>query len=370
MLCRAVVLVIVLQQIIADTRSGDVHGTALYKLTDVDRKTWTYAERIELQCRMTVGSLVPGANFSDYDGDIFLQYFDEVKNEAKKIISSVTRKRAMIAVVDALGGYLHAELLPRAKELYYEGQAKYSTVKRLHKLEKNIKYVLGTDGRGWARPTASGRNRSGAAPPVRRAGHQTSTVRPVVDDESAGQCGGVDAARYGLLRRWTKTAVDGDVDGYTNAAPSFDNDTRPHSLVVPCPERPVLYGMRDAGCHQTLFDHLATAGAAAPPPRRAALRQWLDGVVLPLAKTAPAADRWYPALWGVNLAARRLDEADGGGPRGGGRDHRQLDCDWTTEDGPGLEFYASIVLSSTAVCWTAALYIAIVGNSVGVHSDP
>lgn len=139
MLCRAIVLVIVLQQIIDDTRSGDVHGTVLYKLKDINRKTWTYSERTELQCRMTVGSLVPGANFSDYDGDIFLQYFDHIKNEAKKIVSSVTRKRAMIAVVDALGGYLHAELLPRARELYYEGRAKYSTLKRLHKLEKNIK---------------------------------------------------------------------------------------------------------------------------------------------------------------------------------------------------------------------------------------
>lgn len=211
---------------------------------------------------------------------------------------------------------------------------------------------MGTDGRGWARPTA-----------VRRAGHWTSTVRPVVDDESAGQCGGVNAARYGLLRKWTKTAVDGDVDGYTDALPFFDNDTRPHSLVVPCPERPVLYGIRDAGCHQTLFDHLATAAATDMRPRRAALRQWLDKVVLPLAKAAPAADRWYPALWGVTLAARRLDEADGGGPRvvrrGDGRDHRQLDCDWTTEDVPGFGFYAFIVLLSTAVCWTTALNIAL-----------
>lgn len=237
------------------------------------------------------------------------------------------------------------------------------------------RYVLGTDGRGWARPTASGRHRSDAAPAVqRRAGHWTSTVRPVVDDESTGQCGGVVAAQYGLLRRWTKTAA-ADVDGYTDAVPSFDNDTRPHSLVVPWrPERPVLYGVRDAGCHQTLFDHLVTAAAAGMRARRAALRQWLDEVVLPLAKTAPAADRWYPALWGVTLAAKRLDEADGGGSRGGrrggGRDHRQLDCDWTTADVPGFDFYASIVLLSTAVCWTTALYIAIVGNSLGVSNDP
>jgi hypothetical protein len=137
-LCRAVVLVVVLQPIIAGTGSRDAYGTTLYKLTD-DRKTWTFDERIKLQCRMTIGSLVPGANFSDSTGEIFLVYYELIKIEAKKIVSSSARKSAMIIVVDVLGGYLHSNLLPRAKELYYEGRAKYTTVKKLHELEKKIK---------------------------------------------------------------------------------------------------------------------------------------------------------------------------------------------------------------------------------------
>jgi len=190
------------------------------------------------------------------------------------------------------------------------------------------------------------------------------------DDGSAERCGGVDAARYGLLRRWrpTGTAADHSGDVYTGAVPFFDNDTWPHSLVVPWrPGRPVLYGIGDAGCHRALFDHCATAMVAGERARRAALRQWLDVAVRPLV-TAPAADRWYPALWGAALVARRLDEADGGGGqggRGGGRTNRQLDCDWTTADAPDVNFYAAAVLASASVCWSAALYVTTVGYFFG-----
>lgn len=134
-------LVVLTPLIDGGTGSSDAYGTSLYKLTDVDRKTWTYADRIELQCRKSVGLLIPRANFSDGDGDgeRFLEYFGVIKGEAKKIVSSVARKRAMIAVVDALGGYLHTKLLPHVREQYYAGRATYSTVKQLHELEKNIK---------------------------------------------------------------------------------------------------------------------------------------------------------------------------------------------------------------------------------------
>ncbi|XP_022160964.1 uncharacterized protein LOC111027058 [Myzus persicae] len=371
-------LVILFQLIDAGTGSQDVHGTVLYKLTDVDRKTWTDADRVELQCRKLVGSLIPGANFSngDGDGERFLEYFSLIKGQAKKIVSSVARKRAMIAIVDALGGYLHTKLLPNVREQYYAGRATYSTVKRLHDLEKNIKYVLKTDGRGWAKPIASDQ-RSGVdvSSAMRRTAERTP--RPTIrlsdgDDGSAGRCGGVDVSPYGLLRPSppTKTAAGAaDVeDVYADRVPFFDNDTRPHSLVVPWRQgRAVLYGVRDAGCHQALFGHLATATAADMRPRRANLRQWLDQAVLPLVTTR-ATDRWYPALWGVTLVARRLEEADvsglGGGLVGGqdggrshDRGHHQLDCDWTTEEGPGHNFYAAIVLASAYVCWLLALYI-------------
>lgn len=130
-------LIVLFQLIVGVTGSPDAQGTVLYKLTDVDRKTWTYADLMELQIRKSVGLLIPSTNFSD--GERFLEYFDVIKGEAKKIVSSVARKRAMMLVLDALGGYLHTKLLSHAKQQYYEGQATYSTVKRLHDLDKTIK---------------------------------------------------------------------------------------------------------------------------------------------------------------------------------------------------------------------------------------
>jgi len=206
---------------------------------------------------------------------------------------------------------------------------------------------------------------------MRRTAERTPrpTIRLDDGDGSAGRCGGVDVGRYGLLRpsptKKTGSGASDVEDVYTDHVPFFDNDTRPHSLVVPWRQgRTVLYGVQNAGCHQALFGHLATATAADMRSRRTTLRQWLDEAVLPLV-TAQATDRWYPALWGVTLVARRLEEADVGG-RGGGRihdrGHHQLDCDWTTEEGPDHNFYAAIVLACAYVCWLFALYITIGEN--------
>jgi len=231
------------------------------------------------------------------------------------------------------------------------------------------RYILGTDGRGWARPIMSDQqsDEDGSSAAMWPAAERLprSTVRPRDDDLSAGSCSGVDVSRYGLLRqvRPTKTAAGAaDVeDAYTDPAPLFDNDTRPHSLVVPWRQgRSVLYGVRNSGCHQTLFDYLTTATAANMGSRRATLRQWLDDTVLPLV-TARATDRWYPALWGATLAARRLKQVDVAN-RIDTRGHHQLDCDWTTMEAPSYNFYAAIVLMSASVCWSVALYIAIGGK--------
>ncbi|CAI6348636.1 unnamed protein product [Macrosiphum euphorbiae] len=351
-------LVILIPLIDGGTGSPDAHGSSLYKVTDIDRKTWTSADCIELQCRKSIGLLIPGANFTDGDGAgvRFLQYFDVVKAEAKKIVSSVARKRAMIAVVDALGGYLHTKLLPHVREQYYAGRASYSTVKRLQDLDKNIKYILGTDGRGWARPIVRDqRSSEDVSLAMWQAAERKprTAVRP--GDGSLERCGGVAAGSYGLL-------------GNDDPVPYFDNNTRPHSVVVPWRQgRTVLYGIRDAGCYRTLFDHLAAANMRG---RSATLRQWLDEAVLPLV-TARATDQWYPALWGVTLVARRLKDVDAVthigdlDGRGGGRGHRlQVDYDWTTADVPGHNFYAAIVLASAYVCWLVALIIALYPTEV------
>lgn len=211
---------------------------------------------------------------------------------------------------------------------------------------------MNTDGRGWARPK---RTDAVVDPKVRLKISSGTGDR----GGSSDRCGGVDAGVYGLQEQWRpKKALGGgraqasDVV-YGGAVPFFNNDTDPRSLVVPWrPERPVLFSIRDAGCHKALFDHCAMASTQI---WRIALRQWLDEVVLPLVTARACTDRWYPALWGVKLVARRLDQAD----RSGGRGNRELDCDWKTVDAPNANLYAAFVLVSPFLCWTAALYFVV-----------
>jgi hypothetical protein len=111
-------------------------GTTLYTISDIRRK-WTDTESFELQGRMLVGSLIP-TKIPENEND-FLDYFVSIKRSIDKIHSAVGRKRAMVMVADAIGGYLYAKMLPQIRIFYYEGKFKYSTTKRLHDLMKKIK---------------------------------------------------------------------------------------------------------------------------------------------------------------------------------------------------------------------------------------
>lgn len=125
--------------IFAATAATGNLGTALYTRSDLDRAKWTYDEQIDLRCRMTAESLVPGRVPAN-GADAFLAYFDLLRDVANtKFGSESGRRRAMVAVTDAIGGYMYAKLLPRARWSYYEARLDYPTAKRLHDLMANIK---------------------------------------------------------------------------------------------------------------------------------------------------------------------------------------------------------------------------------------
>lgn len=112
-------------------------GTSLYKRSDVGRR-WTDGQVVDLQCRMVIGSLVPTK--IPTNSDIFLNYIELVKNVSNiKLGLTTKKKRAMVMVADAIGGYLYSKLLPNDKMLYYDGKASYVTTQRLYNLMKKIK---------------------------------------------------------------------------------------------------------------------------------------------------------------------------------------------------------------------------------------
>lgn len=159
-----------------------------------------------------------------------------------------------------------------------------------------LRYILNTDGRGWKRPAAV----------LSKPGDHNGTgrdelVTKIAAEQTAGRCGGVDAGPYGL-------AAHQDTDDAF--VPFLDSLTRPHSVVVPWqPGRAVLYGMWHVGCHRALFDHCnrATSTSASAGRRVRALHKWMTTAVEPhVTPSACATNRWYPGMWGVLPAARRL----------------------------------------------------------------
>lgn len=204
--------------------------------------------------------------------------------------------------------------------------------------------------------------------PMARDGDTVTTSRPaprrVKPDgrPSEQRCGGVDAGPYGLSRRrrwWLADDIGGGGDDGVEV-PFFDNDTRPRSVVVPWrPGRPVLFGVRDAGCHRALFDHCARTAGAQSELHVRALREWMNGTVLPLLKvdTGP----WYPALWGARLAVRQLDKtaaATAAATTDNDDHYRDYYFDGIADAElvvPNGNFYATVVLTSATICWTAAL---------------
>ncbi|VVC30009.1 Hypothetical protein CINCED_3A016216 [Cinara cedri] len=310
-------------------------GTTLYTKSDVE-KHWTDTELIALQCRMLIGWLIP-TKIPD-NGETFLAYFDLIKNHTTKINSLAIRKRTMIIIVDAIGGYMHTKMLPQFKLFYYDGKMKYSTMKRLHDLLKAIKHVLGTDGRGWAKPTAGIRD-----PPYPEADDRL--VRFFVPTEETKYCGGVDAGPY------VPPANDNGT-GRESAPPLFDENTRPHSLVIPWqPLRPVLYSVRDASCHRALFDYCVRSVYSGRHDHEAVRRhvgQWLDAAVGPLVTPEAATGRWYPALWGASVAIRHV-----AGPPVDHNPERRTNPndDYYLRTAPDFYFYAAVVFAHTVVFW-------------------
>lgn len=223
------------------------------------------------------------------------------------------------------------------------------------------RYVLGTDGRGWARPSAGQQH-----PPDPQAdAAAVAAVRPI---EEAKRCGGIDAGPYGLLRR-RSPENDDHGGGDVSVSPYFDNDTRPTSLVVPWqPHRPVLYSVRDAGCHRVLFDHCVRSVGGSrhdASTGRHYVGRWLDAAVRPLVtrEAVAATGRWYPALWGASVLVRHL-----GGPLTDRHSNHSAspndddDHDRRPIAAPNANLYAAIVLASTSVCWMVATLATFAGR--------
>lgn len=118
------------------------YGTVLYRRSDaLNERQWTEADVIDLLYRIAVDVLVPADTAAiAVDPDAFLRYYELVQQQLNlTIVSAANRKRATVAVADAIGSYLHAVALPRIRVLYYRGKLSYDKAKRMHDLIQKIK---------------------------------------------------------------------------------------------------------------------------------------------------------------------------------------------------------------------------------------
>lgn len=211
---------------------------------------------------------------------------------------------------------------------------------------------MDTDGRGWARPRLAVAQNQLDDP-------RNGTTMKVESEPSMKRCGGVDVGPYGLLHRRRRIAVD---DGAGVDVPFFDNDTRPHSLVVPWnPGQPVLFNVQNADCHWMLFDY-CTRIANKSKPHAYALRKWMNATVLPL--LTPETGHWYPVLWGAAQAAQQFGTATADTTNDDYLDDLLPDVDITAV--PNGNFYATIILVPTMVCWMMALCTTFIQTLVSI----
>lgn len=111
-------------------------GTALYTRNDLTR-TWTDQEAIRLHGRMAVDWLLP-TRVPD-DGTAFVEYLKLIADKSASVENEQSRKRLMVLVADALGGYMHGVLLVKVKASYYEGRAGFDLTNTLYGIMRKIK---------------------------------------------------------------------------------------------------------------------------------------------------------------------------------------------------------------------------------------
>lgn len=111
-------------------------GTTLYNKRDLT-KFWTKQEATRLQCRAIVDQLIPRRI---PNGTAFINYLQNITHYSKFIIDSEnSRTLIMVAVADAIGGYMFGVLLPKIKASYYEDRVSYDLVYKLYGIMRKIK---------------------------------------------------------------------------------------------------------------------------------------------------------------------------------------------------------------------------------------
>ncbi|CAI6369282.1 unnamed protein product [Macrosiphum euphorbiae] len=296
-------------------------GTALYSIDDVSSKTWTTEDVAILRSRILMDQLIPKKVVA---GKSFLMYVQLIVNKFETISSDKTRKIAMVTACDVIGAYLQGVMLPHVKNGYYNGHESYAVTNELFALERKIKFILDTDGRGWMTPVDAGQQSTAVA----AAAAKNDDADDPIFEETENACAAL-LTKVVPVGRELITAVP---------VPAFDDNKNPGSLAFPFVVGKRLFSVDrpwlSADDHRPLLVryYRLAVGCTSPAPEqfRADMHRWLDSAVVPLLADRK---RWFPVLAGATRVVRAAAKAASGDVTAVGRPKRKVTTELTATDG-------------------------------------
>ncbi|KAF5289183.1 hypothetical protein FQR65_LT00069 [Abscondita terminalis] len=118
------------------------------------RTCWDQEGIALLNSRYVFENVLPNKNLiSIKDNTVvndLVAYFRLLLNLVRKSATGTTRHLLILAMSDAIGGYLHRFILPISRYAYYTGFVRYDSMEKLYTLFGNIKDILRTNGNGWS----------------------------------------------------------------------------------------------------------------------------------------------------------------------------------------------------------------------------
>lgn len=219
-------------------------GTVLFGASDMNRDCWNADSVSMLTARLVIENILPQMDevTIHVKDDAFvcdlIEYFRMVLEVVRQLASGKAKHVLLMALSDAIGGYMKHLILPMAKYAYYAGNLEYANVVKLYQLFDEIKGFLRTDGAGWSKPLATVGKHIHAQPiDLSAASRDVSSVDPcsgLIYIKRIGKHGKQGMRkRADVINAAASSSKEPVTCGLDIPMPFFDSKSHPSALAVP-----------------------------------------------------------------------------------------------------------------------------------------
>lgn len=218
-------------------------GTVLFGASDMGRDCWNSDSLALLSARLVIENVLPQMDEATIHvkDDAFvcdlIEYLRMVLEVVRQLAGGKAKHVLLMALSDAIGGYMKHLILPMAKYAYYAGNIEYANVIKLYQLFDEIKGFLRTNGEGWSKPLATVGKHIHARP--------IDLSTPARARSSVDPCAGLIYVKrsnkhsaQGMRKRGAAQIQGGpgkepETCGLDIPMPFFDSKTHPSAVAVP-----------------------------------------------------------------------------------------------------------------------------------------